>query len=115
MLSQRYGSIYGQDCFAHCDVVDMTFACVGAVDALDNTLDWVVRGKTESQRLRLFVFTDNAKYDLGSSGEYIQGAGAGALLIKHDPRLLSILNIWGVSAEPAHDFLDLNVIFHPLL
>ena len=104
MLSQRYGPIYGQDCFAHCDVVDMTFACVGAVDALHNTLDWVVRGKTESQRLGLVVFTDNAKYDLGSSGEYTQGAGAGALLIKHDPRLLSIPNIWGVSTEPAHDF-----------
>ncbi|MDG1555580.1 MAG: hypothetical protein P8R00_04960, partial [Candidatus Poseidoniaceae archaeon] len=38
MLTHRYGERFGQDCFRGCDVVDMTFACIGAVDALHNTL-----------------------------------------------------------------------------
>ena len=32
--------------------------------------------------------SDIAKYDIGSSGEYTQGAGAVAILIKENPRLL---------------------------
>ena len=34
MLTQRYSERYGEDCFRNCDVVDMTFACIGAVDAM---------------------------------------------------------------------------------
>ena len=104
MLTQRYAPRYGRGCFARCDVVDMTFACVGAVDALHNTLDWVARGGEEAGRMGLVVFTDYAKYDIGSSGEYTQGAGAGALLVKHRPRLFTVPDLWGVSTEPAHDF-----------
>jgi len=43
MLTQRYAERFGQECFQTCDVVDMTFACIGAVDALHTTLDWVAR------------------------------------------------------------------------
>lgn len=104
MLTQRYAPHYGRGCFARCDVVDMTFACVGAVDALHNTLDWVARGGVDEDRAGIVVFTDYAKYDIGSSGEYTQGAGAGALLVKHNPRLFTVPDVWGVSTEPAHDF-----------
>ena len=31
MLTQRYSERYGADCFRNCDVVDMTFACIGAL------------------------------------------------------------------------------------
>ena len=34
MLEQRYDDTYGKDCFRNCDVVDLTFACIGAVDAM---------------------------------------------------------------------------------
>jgi len=104
MLEQRYSHRFGENCFRNCDVVDMTFACIGAVDAMHNILDWVARGGKEKNRLGIVVFADNAKYDLGSSGEYTQGAGGGAILIKHNPRLLSIPDIWGVSTMPVHDF-----------
>jgi len=103
MLTQRYQKQYGEDCFRNCDVVDMTFACIGAVDALHNTLDWVARGNGDD-RYGIVVFSDNAKYDLGSSGEYTQGAGGGALLIRQNPRLLTIPDCWGVSTTPVHDF-----------
>jgi hydroxymethylglutaryl-CoA synthase len=104
MLQQRYLKQHGEDCFPNCDVVDMTFACIGAVDALHNTLDWVARGGEEEDRIGIVVFSDNAKYDLESSGEYTQGAGGGALLIRHNPRLISIPDRWGVSTQPVHDF-----------
>ncbi|HIC75548.1 MAG TPA: hydroxymethylglutaryl-CoA synthase family protein [Candidatus Poseidoniales archaeon] len=104
MLEQRYSKQYGKDCFRNCDVVDMTFACIGAVDALHNTLDWVARGGEEENRLGIVVFSDNAKYDLESSGEYTQGAGGGALIVRHNPRLISIPDRWGVSTTPVHDF-----------
>ena len=52
----------------------------------------------------IVVFADNAKYDLGSTGEYTQGAGGGAILVRHHPRLLAMEDRWGVSTRPVHDF-----------
>lgn len=113
MLTRRYAALYGPDCFRHCDVVDMTFACIGAVDAMHNTLDWVARGGAEQDRIGVVVFADNAKYDLGSSGEYTQGAGGGAVLIRHRPRLLAIPDTWGVSTMPVHDFFKPRRMVEP--
>ncbi len=101
MLTQRFAAKYGVDCFRHCDVLDMTFACIGAVDALHNTLDWVAADKS---RIGIVVASDIAKYDLQSTGEYTQGAGAVAMLVKHDPRLLAIKPVIGVAMESVHDF-----------
>ncbi len=101
MLTQYFEPQYGPDCFLHCDVVDLTFACIGAVDALQNSLDWV-RGR--SDRVAIVVGSDNAKYELGSAGEYTQGAGAVALLVKNQPRLLAVGQSWGVATRPVHDF-----------
>ena len=100
MLEQKYGA----GSFSHCDVTDITFACIGGVDALHNTLDWVARGGAEENRQGIVIFSDHAKYSLNSPGEYTQGAGAGAALIKQNPRLLEIEDTWGVSTNPVHDF-----------
>lgn len=104
MLTQRYAERFGSDCFQTCDVVDMTFACIGAVDALHTTLDWVARSNETDERLGIVIFSDNAKYALESSGEYTQGAGGGAMLIRRNPRLLEIPDCIGVSTTPVHDF-----------
>ena len=101
MLRQYYSERYGTDCLLHCDVVDLTFACVGGVDALHNTLDWV-RG--DQDRIGIVVCSDFAKYELASTGEYTQGAGAVALLIKQQPRLLTIADNVGVATMSEHDF-----------
>lgn len=101
MLNDYFAPLYGPDCLLNCDVVDLTFACVGAVDALQNTLDWVRAGK---DRIGIVVASDIARYELGSGGEYTQGAGAVALLVKENPRLLSIDLDWGVATRPVHDF-----------
>lgn len=101
MLRRKYRTKYGIDCFQNCDVVDMTFACIGGVDAMQNTLDWV-RG--DENRIGIVVTSDFAKYELSSSGEYTQGAGAIAMLIKQNPSLLVIDDIYGVATRGVHDF-----------
>ncbi len=101
MLAQRFAPRFGADCFRHCDVVDMTFACIAAVDALQNTLDWVAADRS---RIGIVVASDIAKYELQSTGEYTQGAGAVAMLVKHNPRMLAIRPLFGIAMESVHDF-----------
>ncbi|MEL7219807.1 MAG: hydroxymethylglutaryl-CoA synthase, partial [Bacteroidota bacterium] len=43
-------------------------------------------------------------YELGSTGEYTQGAGAVATLIKANPRILAIDTNWGVGTKAVYDF-----------
>jgi hydroxymethylglutaryl-CoA synthase len=90
-----------EEFFGNCDVIDMTFACIGGVDALQNTLDWAVG---DENRMGIVVATDYAKYEKFSGGEYTQGAGAVAMLIKANPKLLVINDVWGVSVKSEHDF-----------
>lgn len=92
---------FGTRCFRNCDVLDMTFACVGGVDALHNALDFV---KVNPDKKAVVIASDYAKYELASSGEYTQGGGAVALLISSKPDLLEIENNWGVASESVFDF-----------
>jgi hydroxymethylglutaryl-CoA synthase len=101
MLQERFAGQYGPDCFRHCDVLDMTFACIGATDALLGTLDWV---SANPGRMGIVVASDIAKYELDSSGEYTQGAGAVAILVKSHPRLMRLIPVVGVAMESVHDF-----------
>jgi len=101
MLQTYFEEQYGKDCLLNCDVVDMTFACIGSVDAMQNTLDWVRGG---DDRIGIVVGSDNAKYELSSTGEYTQGAGAVALLLRRAPRLLAFSGEWGVATRDVHDF-----------
>ncbi len=96
MVQQRLGGS-----FRRCDVVDMTFACIGATDAMENCLDWVAG---HEGRMAIVVASDVAKYELESTGEYTQGAGAVAVLIKWNPRLLEIPRQFGVAMDSVHDF-----------
>ena len=92
---------YRERCFKNCDVVDMTFACIGAVDALHNCLDFV---RVNDNKKAIVIASDYAKYELESSGEYTQGGGAVALLVSNQPNLLEIENKWGVATESVFDF-----------
>ncbi|WNI38533.1 hydroxymethylglutaryl-CoA synthase [Chryseobacterium sp. SG20098] len=92
---------FGTRCFRNCDVLDMTFACVGGVDALHNALDFV---RVNPDKKAVVIASDYAKYELASSGEYTQGGGAVTLLISSKPDLLVIENNWGVASESVFDF-----------
>jgi hydroxymethylglutaryl-CoA synthase len=97
VLEQKLG--YGV--FRNCDATDMTFACIGAVDAMHNCLDFIRLNPTKKA---IVVATDFAKYDLNSTGEYTQGAGAIALLLTENPRLMTFSSAIGVSTEGVFDF-----------
>ncbi|OXA98967.1 hydroxymethylglutaryl-CoA synthase [Flavobacterium oncorhynchi] len=92
---------FGEDTLAECDVVDFTFACIGAVDALQNCLDFV---KLNPAKKAIVVAADFAKYDLNSGGEYTQGAGAVAMLISADPKIIAFDNNWATSTKGVFDF-----------
>ena len=105
LLSDKFGS----RSFKNCDIVDLTFACIGGVDALENCIDWVKGG---SKRKAIVIATDIAKYHLGSTGEYTQGAGALSLLITENPKMISISHIWGVASKGIGDFFKPRRIFN---
>lgn len=92
---------FGAGILERCDTVDFTFACIGAVDALQNCLDYI---RLYPDRKAIVIAADFAKYDLGSTGEYTQGAGAIAMLVTSDPRLVSFGSDWAVSTKGAFDF-----------
>ena len=52
----------------------------------------------------IVIATDNAKYDLNSTGEYTQGAGAIAMLITSNPKIIAFSKEVGVSTEGVFDF-----------
>ena len=92
---------YGERSFKNCDILDMTFACVGAVDALHNSIDWV---KQDNNRKAIVIASDLSKYDINSTGEYTQGAGAVAVLVSHNPSIIKINDVWGVASKSEGDF-----------
>lgn len=92
---------FGEDTLAECDVVDFTFACIGGVDALQNCIDFV---KLNPTKKAIVVTTDFAKYDLNSTGEYTQGAGAVAMLVTSDPRIIAFDENWATSTKGVFDF-----------
>lgn len=80
--------IYGEDSFEHAGGIECKFACVSGSYALYDNANWI-RAEENNGKAAVVIVSDIAKYDLGSSGEYTQGAGAVALLIKEKPRLLA--------------------------
>jgi hydroxymethylglutaryl-CoA synthase len=101
MVEKALEPEFGERCFKNCDVVDMTFACIGGVDALHNSLDFV---RVNPDKKAVVIASDYAKYELASSGEYTQGGGAVALLVSTKPDLIEIENNWGVATESVFDF-----------
>jgi len=101
LLEERLEAQFGPRALRHCDAVDMTFACVGGVDALQNSLDWI---RASSGRKALVIASDVAKYAPGSGGEYTQGAGAVAMWLTESPRVLTLDTEFAVAIENVGDF-----------
>jgi len=101
MVEKTLEAEFGARVFKNCDVVDLTFACIGAVDALHNAVDFI---KVNPEKKAVVIASDYAKYELASSGEYTQGGGAVAVLVSSKPDLIEIENNWGVATESVFDF-----------
>ena len=96
--------VYGEDTFGHCGGIECKFACVSGSYALYDNTNWIRAGESEG-KYALVVVSDIAKYDLGSSGEVTQGAGAIAMLLNDNPRLLSFdPKVTATSIKNEYDF-----------
>lgn len=71
-----------------CEVPELKHACLGGVYALKAALRYLATDGAGRQAI--VVAGDIAEYARGSSGEPTQGAGAVAMLLEEDPRLLAL-------------------------
>ncbi len=88
----------------HCEVPEIKHACLGGVYALKHGLRYLAL--EDEDRCAIVVSADIAEYARGSSGEPTQGAGAVAMLLEQNPKLLSVdlRAIGSASAYRAVDF-----------
>lgn len=72
----------------HCEVPEVKHACLGGIYALKHGLRYLALENDD--KCAIVVSADIAEYARGSSGEPTQGAGAVAMLLERNPKLLSI-------------------------
>jgi hydroxymethylglutaryl-CoA synthase len=94
--------IYGKGSFQECSTVEFKAACIGTTFALESLSYWVAA--EEEGKVGIVIASDVAKYPLASAGEYTQGAGSVALLVKKNPRLLALEQIYGSFTRNENDF-----------
>ena len=97
----------------NCEVPEIKHACLGGIYALKHGLRYLALEEEDS--CAIVVSADIAEYARGSSGEPTQGAGAVAMLLEQEPKMLAVeLNhIGSASAYRAVDFRKpvlLNII-----
>lgn len=72
-----------------CRVFETKHACFGGTVGVLNALDWIASGSARG-RAALVVCSDIARYAVGSPGEPTQGAGAVAMIVREEPRLVAL-------------------------
>lgn len=85
----------------NCRCVELKQACYSATAALQMAASYVAR---KPDRKVLVIASDVARYDLGSSGEATQGAGAVAILVSADAKVAEISAESGLFTEDVMDF-----------
>ena len=85
----------------NCRCVELKQACYSATAALQMAASYVAR---KPNRKVLVIASDVARYDLGSSGEATQGAGAVAILVSSEPNIAEIGAESGLYTEDCMDF-----------
>src|SRR5262249_39076208 len=88
---------------ASCRTFEIKHACYGGTAGVMLAADWI-RGGAARGRKALVVATDIARYEVGSSAEFTQGAGAAAMVVSAAPRLLRLGPVTGVFARNVYDF-----------
>lgn len=87
----------------HCEVPEFKHACLGGIYAMKAALRFLATEPGDAAAI--VVSADVAKYDLGSSGEATQGAGAVAMLLEKSPRLLEV-DLAGCGSASAYRGID---------
>jgi hydroxymethylglutaryl-CoA synthase len=87
-----------------CRVFEAKHACFGGTAGLLSALDWIAAGSARGRKA-LIVCTDIARYGLKTAGEPTQGAGAVAIVVSENPRLLALeVGVTGSYAQDVNDF-----------
>ena len=86
-----------------CEVPEIKHACLGAIYAMKNALRYLALA--DDDRCAVVISADIAEYARGSSGEPTQGAGAVAMLLERDPKLLSV-NLSCIGSASSYRALD---------
>jgi hydroxymethylglutaryl-CoA synthase len=81
-------------------VYDVVHACIGGTYGVLSALDWL---QNEKNQYALVIATDIARYGKNNLGEPTQGAGAVALLLSRNPRLMALEEI-SVYSQQVWDF-----------
>ena len=88
----------------HCRVFEAKHACFGGTAGLLAALDWIAAGSARGRKA-LIICTDIARYGLSTPGEPTQGAGAVAMVVSENPRLLELeVGVTGSYAQDVNDF-----------
>lgn len=96
----------------NCRNVEMKQACYSATAALQMACGHVTR---KPNRKVLVIASDIARYDLDSAGEPTQGAGAIAILVSINPKLMEIEPASGCYSNDVMDFWRPNYRKTPLV
>lgn len=103
MLERHYGVS-----LAEVGAPQVQFACIGATYALEAAVSRI-RAGDNSKRYALVVASDISRYELGTAGEYTQGAGAVALVVCEKPRVLEFEpGLTGTVTRDERDFFRPN-------
>ena len=94
--------VYGRGSFRECGTVETKAACIATTLALESQSYWLAA--EDEDKVGVVIASDVAKYPLASPGEYTQGAGSVSLLLKKNPRLLSLEQVYGHFTRDENDF-----------
>lgn len=74
---------------AHCRNFEIKHACYGGTAGLQMAASWIASGLSGEAKA-LLVTTDQSRMHLGKPWEYVLGAGAAAILISREPRIVQL-------------------------
>jgi len=97
---------------ARCRVVELKQACYGATIALQLSLPYL---RENPDKKILLIASDIARYGLGTTGESSQGAGAIAMVLSANPRVLAFESHYGLVTENVMDFWRPNYLHEALV
>ena len=96
----------------HCRVVEFKQACYSATSAIQLAMPFL---REQPHKKILVVASDVARYGLNTAGESSQGAGAIAMVLSAQPRLLVIEPEYAVLTENVMDFWRPNYLHEALV
>jgi hydroxymethylglutaryl-CoA synthase len=97
---------------AQCRVVELKQACYAGTAAVQLALPFL---RENPKKKVLFIAADIARYGLQTAGESSQGAGAIAMVLAANPRILAFEREYGVSTENIMDFWRPNYLQEALV